>query len=155
MLWGHGLGGWNLGPVAWNNSVGLGWGSGRSGDFPRGATVSLWTFLSSLGGGTSQGCWWTSLGTVHLPVSLDDTGWEHALGGGLRGLSMPFPQCPGLAASEAGSGVGLKPRSGMTWARLISSLNCCRQKDIFSFSLTFFFSLSLLLPIIEHSEGYF
>ena len=49
----------------------------------------------------------------------------------------------------------LKFQSGVIWTGLISSLNCCRQKDIFSFSLMVFFSLSLLLSVIEHLEGYF
>ena len=76
---------------------------------------------------------------------------------GAAGSGMPLPSvltgCIGSMVQVGGE--SLKPSSGMTWARLISSLNCCCQKGIFSFSLTFFFSLSLLLPIIEHLEGYF
>ena len=77
------------------------------------------------------------------------------------GLGHAFAKCPDWLHWKQGPMRGwgrrwcLKPHSGMTWARLISSLNCCCQKGIFSFSLTFFFSLSLLLSIIEHLEGYF
>ena len=79
----------------------------------------------------------------------------HAFVGGHR-LGMLLPSVlTGCIRSRARGRGGLKPRSGMTWASLISCLTCYRQKGIFSFSLTFFFSLSLLLPIIEHLEGYF
>ena len=75
---------------------------------------------------------------------------------GAAGLGMPLPSVlTGCIGSRVAEGGVLKPRSGMTWASLISSLNCCRQKGIFSFSLTLFFSFSLLLAIIEHLEGYF
>ena len=79
----------------------------------------------------------------------------HAFGGA-AGVGMPLPSVLNSLHRKQGPGMGgLKSRSGMTWARLISSLNCCRQKSIFSCSLMIFFSLSLLLPIIEHLEGYF
>ena len=75
---------------------------------------------------------------------------------GATGLGMPLPSVLKWLHRKQGPGVGgLKSRSGMTWARLISSLNCCHQKGIFIFFLTFFFSLSLLLSIIEHLEAYF
>ena len=144
----------NLGPVIGATLVGLGWGSGRSGDFPRGARVSLRTFHSlGLGGGDLPRGARASLGTVHLPVSPLTTG-QARFGGG---PSFRACLCPAslLVASEAGSRGVPKPWSGMAWAGLISSLNCCRQKGIFSFSLTVCFSLSLLFSIIEHLEGYF
>ena len=75
---------------------------------------------------------------------------------GAAGLGMPLPSVlTGCIGSRVAEGGVLKPRSGMTWARLISSFNYCCQKGIFSFSLMVFFSLSLLFSIIEHLEGYF
>ena len=120
--------------------------------------MTLWTFHSpDLGGGDLPTSVKAFLGTVHVPVSPTDYRLGMLLLGG-RGFGHAFAQCPD-SALEAGSGAWagarFKPHSGMTWARLISSLNCCRQKGIFSFSLTFLFSLSLLLSIIEHLEGYF
>ena len=43
-----------------------------------------------------------------------------------RGLGHAFAQCPDWLhqKQDPGAGVGLKPHSGMTRARLISSLNC-------------------------------
>ena len=71
----------------------------------------------------------------------------HAFGGA-AGVGMPLPSVLNSLHRKQGPGMGgLKSRSGMTWARLISFLNCCRQKGIFSFSLMFLFSLSLLLSI--------
>ena len=139
-------------PRRWNNSQGWTGVWGRSGDLSRGTRSSLWTFHSpGLGGGDLPRAARASLGTVHLPVSPLAKSWACFC----DGLWVWACLCPvsQLVASEPGG--RLNPRSGMTWARLISSLNCCRQKGIFSFSLTVFFSLSLLLSIIEHLEGYF
>ena len=52
----------------------------------------------------------------------------------------------------------LKFQSGVIWTGLISSLNCCRQKDIFSFSLMSFSLLDssfLLLNTLLLLEGLF
>lgn len=113
---------------------------------PRGArTASVDIPLSRSGEvGTTQGCQ-ASLGTVHLPVSPLATGW--ACFGSWSGHA--FAQCPNWLWLEAVSHGGLKPCSGMTWASLISSLNCCHQKKHISFSHVLFLS-SLLLSIIEH-----
>ena len=144
-------------PHHWNNSrrVGLGfWGEvGISPEAPGRpcghSTLQVWEV------GTSPGVTGVPGESPSFSVPIG-----HRLGCfcGDRKFGHAFAQCPD-SALEAGSGAWagarFKPHSGMTWARLISSLNCCCQKDIFSFSLTFFFYLSLLLPIIEHLEGYF
>ena len=142
-------------PCHWNNfrRVGLGfWGEvGISPEVPRRpcghSTLQVWEV------GTSPGVpghpWGQSIFQCpHWPQV------GHAFVGG-RWFGHAFAQCPDWLHQKQGLGGGLKPRSGVTWARLISSLNCCHQKGIFRFSLTFFFFLSLLLSIIEHFEVYF
>ena len=146
------------GPRHWNNScrVGLGfWGevgiSPEAPGHPCGhSTLQVWEV------GTSPGVpgrpWGQSIFQCpHWP----QVGHAYVQG---RGLGHAFAQCPDWLHQKQGSeqwGVGLKSWSGMTWARLISSFNYCCQKGIFSFSLMVFFSLSLLLSVIEHPEGYF
>ena len=130
----------------WNNSrrVGLGfWGevgiSPEAPGHPCGhSTLQVWEV------GTSPGVpgrpWGHSIFQCpHWPQV------GHAFVGGC-GFGHAFAQCPDLLHRKEGPELGsLKPCSGKTWARLISSLNCCFQKGIFSFSLTFFFYLSFLL----------
>ena len=60
----------------------------------------------------------------------------------------------GCIGSRVWRGRVLSPDLGLGRG-LISSLSCCCQKGIFHFSVTVFFSLSLLLSIIEHPEGHF
>ena len=135
------------GPCHWNNSrsVGLGfWGevgiSPEAPERPCGhSTLQIWEV------GTTQGCQGVP---GDSPSSSVPTG--HRLGmllWGAVGSEMPLPSvltgCTGTRV--LGRGERLKFQSGMTWAGLISSLNCYRQKGIFSFSLTIFFSRSHLL----------
>ena len=154
LMFGTRAGGLEPGPPHWNNShrVGLGfWGevgiSPEAPGCPFGhSTLQVWEV------GTFPGVpgrpWGQSI--FQCPH------WPQVAYVQVRGLGHAFAQCPDWLNQKQGpGGVGLKPHSGMTWARLISSLNCCHQKGIFSFSLRFFFSLSLLLSIIEHLEGYF
>ena len=149
---GRGTGTWTLSL----EQLSEGWAGvlGRSGDIPSGARATLWTFHSpGLGGGDLLRGVKVSLGAVHLPVSPLATGWACFCWGAV-GLGMPLTSVPtGCIRSRVPGGI-LTP-FWETWARLISSLDCCCQKGIFSFSLTVFFSLSLLLSIIEHLEGYF
>ena len=146
----------NLGPVIGATLVGLGWGSGEKWRSLQGCQgVPGDSPLSRPGRwGPPQGCHGVP---GDSPSSSVPTG--HRLGmllWGATGWGMPLPSVlTGCIRSRARGRGGLKPHSGMTWASLISSLTCYRQKGILSFSLTFFFSLSLLLPIIEHLEGSF
>ena len=146
-------------PPHWNNSRrdGLGfWGEvGMSPDAPGRpcghSTLQVWEV------GTSPRVsglpWGQSIFSVPIGQRLGMFLW------GSAGLGMPLPSVlAGCIGSRVWGGGGLKPRSGMTWARLISFLNCCHQKGILSFlSCSFFFSHVpfLLLSIIEHLEGYF
>ena len=62
------------------------------------------------------------------------------VGGRIVGLGMSLPSgLTGCIGSRV-QGAGLKSWSEMTWAGLISSLNCCCQKGIFSFSHGLFLS---------------
>ena len=99
--------------------------------------------------GLPQGCQGVPGDSPSSSVPID-----HRLGmllWGAAGLGMPLSSVlTGCIGSRVRGRVGLKSQSGMTWAGLISSLNCYCQKGIFSFSLMVFFSLSLLLSVIEH-----
>ena len=56
------------------------------------------------------------------------------------GFGHAFDQCPNWLQGPGWGGWGggrFKPQCGMTWAGLISSLNCCCQKGIFSLSQSF------------------
>ena len=160
LVFGTWAGGWNPGPIIGTTLVVLGWGSGEKWGFPqRHQGVPVGIPLSR------SGRWGPLQGHQGAPGDSPSSSVPigHRLGmllWGPAGLGMPLPSvltgCIGSSVRWWGrrGGGGLKPHSGMTWARLISFFNCCRQKGIFSFSLVFFFSLSLLF-IIEHLEGYF
>ena len=127
----------------WNNSCRVGLGFGREVVTSAGAPECPCghSILQVWGGRDLPRGTRASLGTVHLPVSLLATGWAHLCVGAV-GLGIPLPSVLIGCIRSRVWGRDLKPWSGMTWAGLISSLNCCHQKGRFSFSLTVFSLLS-------------
>ena len=113
------------GPCHWNNSHRVGLGFWEKWGFPqRRQGVPVNSPLSRSGRwGPPQGCQGVP---GDSPPSSVLTG--HRLGmllWGAAGLGMPLPSVLTGCIGSRVWGAGLKPRSGMTWARLISSLNCC------------------------------
>ena len=88
---------------------------------------------------------WEEVGIVHLPVSPVAAG--QACPGGAVGLGLLLPSVlTGCIGSRVRGGVGHKSQSGMTWARLISSLNWGHQKGL---------SLSLFLLLLNTLKATF
>ena len=143
------------GPRHWNKScrAGLGfWGEveispGVPGCPCRHSTLQVWEVGNSPG--VPGRPWRQSIFQCPLWPQVG-----HAFVGG-RGFGQVLPSVlTGCIGSRVWRGRVLSPGLGLG-RRLISSLSCCCQKGIFHFSLTVFFSLSLLLSIIEHLEGHF
>ena len=155
--WAEGL---EPGPHPWNNSCSVGLGfcgevgisPGAPGCLCGHSILHVWEEATSPG--VSERPWGQCIFQCALWPQVG-----HAFVGSC-GFGHAFAQCPDWFHRKQGPGVGregvhIKSLSGMTWAGLISSLNCCRQKGIFRFSLMVFFSFSFLLSITEHLEGYF